>query len=57
VNGIGTATENMAGVAEKELNEFVESSSSCIQDTSRFLQKLKEIPQPLPKEAILFYLM
>jgi len=57
VNGIGTATENMAGVAEKELNEFVESSSSYIQDTSSFLQKLKEIPQPLPKEAILFYLM
>jgi len=39
---------------EKALNEFVESSPSYIQDTSSFLQKLEEIPQPLPKVAILF---
>jgi len=32
VNGIGTATGNMAGVAEKEQNKFVESSPSYIQD-------------------------
>jgi len=54
VNGIGTATENMAGGAEKELNEFVKSSPSYIRDTSDFQQKLQEIPQPLPNEAILF---
>ena len=54
VNGIGTATENMAGVAERELNEFVEGTPSYIWDTSDFLNKLQGIPQPLPDGVILF---
>lgn len=54
VNGIGTATENIAEVAEKELNEFVESTPSYIRDTTDFLNKLNDVTLPLPKDVILF---
>ena len=54
VNGINTATERLAEVAEHELNEFVKSSPSYIQDTTDFLKKLSDVQQPLPEGTILF---
>ena len=54
VNGINTATERLAEVAEDELNEFVKNSPSYIQDTTDFLKKLSEVQQPLPEGTILF---
>ena len=54
VNGINTATERIAEVAEYELNEFVKSSPSHIQDTTGFLKKLSKVQQPLPEGTILF---
>ena len=54
VNGINTATERLAEVAEHELNEFVKSSPSYIQDTTDFLTKLSDVQQPLPEGTILF---
>jgi hypothetical protein len=54
VSGIGTPTERMAEVAEKELNEFVEASPSYIRDTTDFLNKLQVIPTTLDNHIILF---
>ncbi|WP_179117283.1 hypothetical protein, partial [Solemya velum gill symbiont] len=54
VSGIGTPTEKMAEVAEHELKKFVESSPSYIRDTVDFINKLKEINEPLPADSILF---
>ena len=54
VNGINTATERLAEVAEHELNEFAKSSPSDIQDTTDFLKKLSDVQQPLPEGTILF---
>ena len=54
VSGIGTPTEQMAEVAEKELEEYVRKSPSYLQDTTDFLRKLDAINRKLPKEAILF---
>ncbi len=54
VNGRGTATERIAEVAEAQLDEYVKDSPSYIKDTTDFLNKLKEIQQPLPKDIILF---
>ena len=54
VNNIGTPTEKMAEIAEKELNEYVESTPSYLKDTTDFLCKLKEVNEPLPKDPILF---
>lgn len=48
VNGIGTATERLAEVAEKELYEFVVSSPSYLRDTTYFLNKLQDIPRSVP---------
>jgi len=56
VDGKGNATENMAEVCEKELDEFVKSTPSYIQDTTDFLIKLKELPEKLPENSILFCL-
>jgi hypothetical protein len=50
VNGIN----KLAEVAESELKEFVTTTPSYIQDTTYFLQKLSDIPEPLPEETILF---
>lgn len=54
VSGIGTPTEKMAGIVEKELNEFVIKSQSYIKDTTDFLNQLNNISGPLPKNTILF---
>ena len=47
-------TKRLAEVAEHELNEFVKSSPSYIQDTTDFLKKLSEVQQPLQEGTILF---
>ena len=44
----------MAEIAEKELNEYVESTPSYLKDTTDFLCSLKEVNEPLPKDSILF---
>ena len=54
VNGIGTATENLAEIAEKELQDFVVSSPSYIKDTTDFLMKLQDISHQIPSNAVLF---
>ena len=54
LSGIGTPTEQMAEVAEKELEEYVRKSPSYLQDTTDFLRKLDAINRKLSKEAILF---
>ena len=54
VSGIDTPTEKLAEVAEHELYEFVEKSSSYIRDTTDFIFKLQEIEEPLPENALLF---
>ena len=48
VSGRGHATERMAEIAEKELASHVEGQKSFIRDTTHFLRKLAQIPQPLP---------
>ena len=48
VNGIGTPTERMAEVAEKQLEEYVVNSPSYIRDKTDFLCKLEEIKQTIP---------
>ena len=48
VSGRGHATERVAEIAEKELAGHVESQDSYLKDTTHFLQRLEEIPQPLP---------
>ena len=55
MSGIGTPTEQMAEVAEKELYEYVTQSPSYIQDTTDFLRKLDAIIRTIPKGAILFF--
>ena len=54
VNGIGTPTERMAEIAEKELNEYVEGTPSYIRDTNDFLNKLGGLQTELPENAIMF---
>ena len=54
VNGLITATEKLAELAEYELNEYVITSQSYIRDTTDFIHTLKEIDEPLPEGAILF---
>ncbi|CAG2211803.1 unnamed protein product [Mytilus edulis] len=54
VNGIGTATEKIAEIAEKELDNYVINSPSYIRDTTDFLNKLSKVKQPIPKNSILF---
>ena len=54
VSGINTPAERMAEVAEYELNHFVESSPSYIRDTTDFINKLKEIQEPISKDFKLF---
>ena len=54
MNGIGTPTERMAEVVEKQLEEYVVSFPSYIRDTTDFLRKLEEIKQTLPENAIIF---
>ena len=54
VNGMNTATEKLAELAEYELNEYVITSPSYIRDTTDFINTLKEIDEPLPEGIILF---
>lgn len=54
VNGRGTHTERMAGIAERQLEEYVVNSPSYIKDTTDFLQHLRSVQQPLPSKAVLF---
>ena len=54
VNGMNTATEKIAELAEYELNEFVITSPSYIRDTTDFINTLKEIEEPLPQGTIMF---
>jgi hypothetical protein len=56
VNGNNHATENMAEIVEHELMENVCNLKSYIKDTTEFLQKLNQIPQPLPGNSIMFCL-
>ena len=51
ISGIGHATEE---IAEKELDQHVKSLPSYIQDTFDFINKLKTLPQPLPKKRYTF---
>ena len=54
VSGMNTATEKLAELAEHELDEYVRLSDSFVRDTTDFISKLKEVPYPLPDNAILF---
>ncbi|VDI19835.1 Hypothetical predicted protein [Mytilus galloprovincialis] len=57
VNGIGTATEKIAEIAEKELDYYVINSPSYIRDTTDFLDKLSKVKQPIQKTAYCFVSM
>ena len=55
MNGIGTPTERMAEIAERQLEEYVIESPSYIRDTTDFLCKLEEInKQKMPDHALIF---
>ena len=54
VSGINTPTEKLAEVAEDELKEYALGCQSYIRDTTYFMNKLKEIDEPIPEGALLF---
>ena len=54
ISGIDNPTEKIAEFAEKQLDDYVTSLPSYIKDTSDFINRLKELKQPLPKESIIF---
>ena len=54
VSGIDTPTERFAEVAEYELEQYVVESPSYLRDTTDFINKLREIKEPLPENAVLF---
>ena len=54
VSGIGTPTEKLAEVAEYELEEFVIQTPSYLRDTTDFINKLADVKEDIPKDAILF---
>ena len=56
INGRDTNTESIAECVEKELAPHVKSLPSYIQDTTDFLNKVENIPQPLPDGTIMFFL-
>ncbi|CAC5412479.1 unnamed protein product [Mytilus coruscus] len=51
---IGTATERIAEIEEKELDNYVINSPSYIRDTTNVLVKLSKVKQPIPRSSILF---
>ena len=51
VSGRGQATEKLAGLAESQLTEHVESQDSYVRDTGDFLSKLQEIGQPVERNG------
>ena len=54
VSGINTPTERIAELVEHELNQYVESSPSYIQDTNDFINKLADFNDRIPKDSISF---
>ena len=56
VSGMDTPTEKIAELTQHELRDFVESTPSYIRDRTDLIEKLKEITQLLPKDAVLFLL-
>ena len=52
---VGTPNEKLAEVTEHEFKEFVELSQSYIRDTIAFISKLREIKEPRPENALLFW--
>ena len=54
IPGIDHPTEKIAEFAEKQLDDYVTSLPSYIKDTTDFINRLKELKQPLPKESIIF---
>ena len=50
-SGLNTATERKA---EHESNEFVESSPSFLRETTDFILKMRNIPEPLAENSVLF---
>jgi len=56
VNGRNHPTEKIAEIVEDELREHVTSLPSYIRDTTDFLNKIKNIPQPLPESTLIFCL-
>ena len=50
-SGLNTATER---IAEHESNEFVESSPSFLRETTDFILKMRNIPEPLAENSVLF---
>jgi len=56
VNGRNHSTEKMAEIVEDELREHVTSLPSYIRDTTDFLNKIKDIPQPHPEGTLIFCL-
>ena len=53
-SGINTPTEKMAKVVEYELQEYVLGSWSYIRDPTDFINKLKDIDEPIPESVFLF---
>jgi len=53
VSGRNHPTEKMAEIVE-ELREHVTSLPSYIRDTTDFLNKIKNIPKPLPEGTLIF---
>ena len=54
ISGINTPTKKLAEVAEDELQEYALGSQSYIRDTTYYINKLKEIDEPIPEIALLF---
>ena len=49
ISGIDHPTGKIAEFAEKQLDDYVTSLPSYIKDTTDFINRLKELKQPLPK--------
>ena len=54
VDGINTAKEKIAELAEYELNEYITTSRSYTRDTTDFIKTLKGIGESLPEGTIMF---
>ena len=48
------STEKLAEVAKYELEEFVIQTPSYLRDTTDFINKLTDVKEDMPKDAILF---
>ena len=54
VSGIKTPREHFAEVAEHELDKYVVHSPSYLRNTTYFINKLRDVQEPLADDAILF---